>query len=206
VLHHPHGRDPAPRYGTGTVLVTAGPGPVVTLRDTAGAELDVLRLGEDLGRAAAVNRAVAALPPDVGRVVLADPGTAFRPGALDALTAAADRHPRAGLLAPRVAGERPPPDRAEPPEPDPAAPLAAGRPLAGLLAARLVGVRPRRRGSRGAAERFPTDGALLRRAALDSVDGFRPVADPDADLCERLVRAGWLVLAVPSAEVALGPA
>ena len=61
-----------------------------------------VRIGEDVGRGAAVNRAVAALPPDVGLVAAAPADLDWPDGVLDALRAAADRHPRAGILAPRV--------------------------------------------------------------------------------------------------------
>ncbi|OLT15772.1 hypothetical protein BJF78_16230 [Pseudonocardia sp. CNS-139] len=48
--------------------------------------------------------AVAALPESVGWVALADPDVRWRPGALDALLAAAARLPRAGMLGPRLVG------------------------------------------------------------------------------------------------------
>ena len=49
---------------------------------------------------------------------------------------------------------------------------------------------------------------LLRRAALDSVDGFDPRYPgrlDDLDLADRLARAGWLTVHVPSAAVAYRP-
>ena len=47
---------------------------------------------------------------------------------------------------------------------------------------------------------------LLRRAAWESVDGFDPryaAGADDVDLGDRLARAGWLSVHVPSAEVVL---
>ena len=89
---------PAPR-------VAGEPVPVV-LVDSGATDVpdgaDVLRIGEDVGRGAAVNRAVAALPPDVGLVAAAPADLDWPDGVLDVLRAAADRHPRAGILAPRV--------------------------------------------------------------------------------------------------------
>ena len=57
-----------------------------------------LRLTEELGRPAVVNRAVAGLPEEIGWVAVVDPGVAWAPGALERLRAAAA--PRAGLLGP----------------------------------------------------------------------------------------------------------
>ncbi len=49
---------------------------------------------------------------------------------------------------------------------------------------------------------------LLRRAALDSVDGFDPRYPgrlDDLDLADRLARAGWLTVHVPSVVVGYRP-
>ncbi|HYH33246.1 MAG TPA: dTDP-Rha--alpha-D-GlcNAc-pyrophosphate polyprenol alpha-3-L-rhamnosyltransferase [Pseudonocardia sp.] len=164
------------------VVVDTGSGSTAT-------DGDVLRLAEDVGRAAAVNRAVAALEPSVGWVVLTDPGVRWRPGAIDLLRAAAARQPRAGLLGPRLhtAGDA----------------AGAGGPLPGVLAA----ARGRIAGPVGAGPTgwLSTAAALVRRAAWDSVDGFdgRYLGGPggigDVDLGDRLGRAGWLVVAVPGA-------
>jgi N-acetylglucosaminyl-diphospho-decaprenol L-rhamnosyltransferase len=81
-------------------VASRAPGP-------AGDGIEAVHLAEDVGRAAAVNRAVAALEPAVGWVVLADPRLRWRPGAIDALLAAAARYPRAGLLGPRLHGGGP---------------------------------------------------------------------------------------------------
>ena len=69
----------------------------------------VVRIGEDVGRGAAINRSVAALPPDVGLVAAAPADLDWPDGVLDALRAAArrylaDRGPRPvrGLLRPSV--------------------------------------------------------------------------------------------------------
>ena len=158
---------------------------------------DVLRIGEDVGRGAAVNRAVAALPPDVGLVAAAPADLDWPAGVLDVLRAAAARHPRAGILAPRVldpggARCRPRiPCRARPAPcfaaPGPPRPASGGEGPVGWSSAPLL---------------------LLRRAALDSVDGFDPRYPgrlDDLDLADRLARAGWLTVHVPSAAVAYRP-
>lgn len=157
--------------------------------DTGGAPSPVgattVRITEDVGRPAAVNRAVAALDDAVGWVALVDPQVVWGAGALDELLAAAARHPRAALLGPCAGG------------PLPTLPDALrGRVPAGPVPAGPVGW-------------VGTACVLLRRAAWDSVDGFDARypgcgADPepaDLDLCDRLGRAGWLCVGVPTAGV-----
>jgi N-acetylglucosaminyl-diphospho-decaprenol L-rhamnosyltransferase len=176
-----------------------GEKPRLFVADTAsgrsGGGPDLLLLAEDVGRAAAVNRVVAALEPSVGWIVLADPRLRWRPGAIDVLRAAAARYPRAGLLGPRLhtAGVV----------------VHSGGPLPGVLAA-ARGRIPCGTGE-GPTGWLSTAGALVRRAAWDSVDGFdvRYLGGPgdmgDVDLGDRLGRAGWLVVSVPAAGADLDP-
>jgi N-acetylglucosaminyl-diphospho-decaprenol L-rhamnosyltransferase len=178
-----------PRVDTAAVVVLVDSG----APDVPDGLAAVVRIGEDVGRGAAVNRAVATLPPDVGLVATAPAGLDWPGGTLDALRAAAERHPRAGILAPRVlyrpsTHPLPRPARAVlrrtwPPAADPGIEGPVGWSSAPAL--------------------------LLRRAALDSVDGFDPryPGELDAlDLADRLARAGWLTVHVPSATVAYHPA
>src|SRR5205823_12647494 len=128
--------DPVRAYGDGLAVVTvtrrgrpsvdglrgslpAGTRLVVADTASASGDEDVVRLPEDVGWAAAVNRAVAGLELAIGWVVLTDPRVRWRPGAIDALRAAAARHPRAGLLGPALRGVAGP----------------TGGPVPGLLAA-----------------------------------------------------------------------
>jgi N-acetylglucosaminyl-diphospho-decaprenol L-rhamnosyltransferase len=158
----------------------------------AGAE--VLRLTEDVGRAAAINRAVVVLDAAIGWVVVADPWVRWSPGAIDVLLTAGARHPRAALLGPRVR------DRGE-------LAVPSGGPLPTLPAA-LRGRVPAGVPV-GPTGWLSTGAALLRRSAWDSVDGLDARylgggADPgDVDLGDRLGRAGWLVVGVPEAEAAV---
>jgi N-acetylglucosaminyl-diphospho-decaprenol L-rhamnosyltransferase len=151
------------------------------------AGVEVVRLGADVGRGAAVNRAVAGLTGTVGWVALADPGVVWHPGSLDALLGAA--RPRAGALGPRLHGSS-----------------GTGGALPGafdVLRGR-AGEAPRA----GVVGWLPATCLLLRRAALDSVDGFDPrYPGPldDVDLAHRLGRAGWLVVHVPDAEATAHP-
>jgi N-acetylglucosaminyl-diphospho-decaprenol L-rhamnosyltransferase len=150
-----------------------------------------VRIGEQVARAAAVNRGVVSLPPDVGWVLVTDPATEWPPGVLDTLLTTAERFPRAGALGPRLRG----PDGA----------LVA---CAGALPSRCQLRRgqvplgaPRTAGPVGW---ISARALLLRRTAWDSVDGLDPrhLGPADSvDLSERLGRAGWLVVHVPAAEV-----
>lgn len=190
----PPGFTPPAVPGATVVVVDsgtpAGPPPVAGAR--------VLRIREDVGRGAAVNRAVAELPDGIGLVAVAPPGLTWSAGALDTLRAAAARHPRAGVLAPAVcdAGGRPVPSAHPLPGPRRGAlAVLAGRPWPPGAAD------PSREGPVGWSS---APGLLLRRAALDSVDGFDPRHPgrlDDLDLAARLRAAGWLTVHVPSATV-----
>jgi N-acetylglucosaminyl-diphospho-decaprenol L-rhamnosyltransferase len=186
--------------GASTVVLVDGraPGGVPSVPGAT-----VLHLGEDVGRGAAVNRAVAGLPADIGLVAVAPPGLDWGT-ALEALQAAAVRHPRAGVLAPRVRDPR----GAVRPSTHPLPRLRrgvltvlTGRPWpADAMADPAV---------EGPVGWSSAPGLLLRRAALDSVDGFDPRYPgrlDDLDLAQRLGRAGWLTVHVPSATVAYGAA
>lgn len=179
-------------YGDELGVVTRPPRP-----DLAGLPQRTVVVGgatlpvtEQLARAAAVNRGVAALPPDVGWVLVTDPFTTWTPGTVDALRAAAARFPRAGALGARL---RTPVGR----------PLACAGPLptrGDLLRGRLPLGAPRAAAPVGWVSAACV---LLRRAAFDSVDGLDPrhLGPVDAvDLSDRLGRAGWLVVHVPAAE------
>ncbi len=156
-----------------------------------------LRLAEELGRPAVVNRAVAELDEAVGWVAVVDPGVAWAPGALEVLRAAAI--PRAALLGPLMRG----PARVTLPS---CGPLPT---LSPLLRGRLP-AQPVVAGPTGW-----LDGrcVLVRRLAWDSVDGYDSrhagtgtYPEPaDVDLGDRLGRAGWLVVGVPEAEVVVHP-
>jgi N-acetylglucosaminyl-diphospho-decaprenol L-rhamnosyltransferase len=202
--------DPVRTYGDGIAVVTvtrrgwpsvdglraslpAGARLVVVDTASSAGDGDVLRLPEDVGWAAAVNRAVAGLEPAVGWIVLADPRVRWRPDAIDVLLAAAARCPRAGLLGPALHGvDRP-----------------AGGPVPGLLAV-ARGRLPCGTGA-GPTGWVSTSAVLVRRVAWDSVDGFdgRYLGGPggigDVDLGDRLGRAGWLVVSVPESAADVEP-
>jgi N-acetylglucosaminyl-diphospho-decaprenol L-rhamnosyltransferase len=163
--------------------------------DTASSERggDAVRLPEDVGWAAAVNRGVAGLAREVGWVVLTAPGVRWRPGAVDALRAAAVRHPRAGLLGPAQHG-------------------ATGR-TGGPVPRLRDAVRGRIPGPAGPGPTgwLSSAALLVQRSAWDSVDGFdaRYLDGPggfcDIDLGDRMGRAGWLVVFVPDVVIDVEP-
>jgi N-acetylglucosaminyl-diphospho-decaprenol L-rhamnosyltransferase len=215
------GGDPHREYGDGLAVVTvarsarsavdAGALRTATTRplrivltvvgdvapDASDDEVEVLRLAEDIGRPAAINRAVAGLEAAIGWVVISDPEVLWGPGALDGLLAAAARYPRAGLLGPRLTD-------------------ATGTvvPSAGTLPSITQALRDRIPTGAGAGRTgwLSTSCVLVRRAAWDSVDGFDPrylgapgpVDMADVDLGDRLGRAGWLVVHVPGVEITAG--
>lgn len=157
--------------------------------------VSVLRLGEAVTRAAAVNRAVAELGTSAEWVAVADPDVEWGEGALDELLAAATRYPRAGVLGPALHtsdGARYPSAWELPRTIDVVrdrAPVAAGR-------------------GQGPVGWLADSCLLLRRAAWESVDGFdarHPEPFDAVDLGDRLGRAGWLCVAVPSAIVTMPP-
>lgn len=155
----------------------------------------LLRLPEDVGRAAAVNRAVAGLDAAIGWVAIAEPHVEWGAGALDVLLDAATRYPRAGLLAPRLLLPS-------------GVVLTSAGPLPRLgdvLRGRVVAV-PIPAGPTGW---VAGTCMLVRRTAWDSVAGYDQRylgagADPepgDIDLGDRMANAGWLAVGVPAAEV-----
>jgi N-acetylglucosaminyl-diphospho-decaprenol L-rhamnosyltransferase len=181
-------------YGDEMAVVTVG---------RRGAEISTpgatesLRLTEELGRPAVVNRAIAGLDARIGWVAVLDPGFAFAPGALDVLRAAAG--PRAGLLGPLLRGS----SRIRLPTCGPLPNLGA------LLRGRVPAI-PVVAGPIGW-----LDGrcVLVRRLAWDSVDGYdsrhagtgTQPEPADIDLGDRLGRAGWLVVGVPESEAVVHP-
>lgn len=181
-------------YGDELAVITVG---------RRGAEIvavgatESLRLTEELGRPAVVNRAIAGLDPAIGWIAVVDPGITWAPGALDVLRAAAS--PRAGLLGPLVRG----PSGVQLPSCGPLPTFGAllrGRVQASPVVAGPIGW---------------LDGrcVLVRRLAWDSVGGYDSrhagtgiSPEPaDVDLGDRIGKAGWLVVGVPESEVVVHP-
>lgn len=168
--------------------------------------VELLPMGGNLGYGSALNRGVAELDESYGWVVLVNPDVEWAAGCIDELLAAAGRWPRGGAFGPLVR------------EPDgstyPSARLlpSIGRGIGHALLCRIWPSNPFSRAYRQSdgepGERVAgwLSGSclLVRREAFDSVTGFDPryfMYFEDVDLGDRLGRAGWLNVYVPSAEV-----
>jgi N-acetylglucosaminyl-diphospho-decaprenol L-rhamnosyltransferase len=189
---------------------TAGVEVVVADNDSAAdppvaAPARLLCIGANLGYGAAANRG--AHGADAEFLLVANPDVSFQPGSLDALLAAAQRWPGAGVLGPAIVtddGKLYPSARALP---------SLGRGLGHALLGWCWPSNPwtaAYRRERG----VPVEGTcgwlsgsclLLRRRAFDGVGGFDEdyfMFCEDIDLCERLALAGWQVVYAPAAVVA----
>lgn len=165
----------------------------------------LLRTGGNLGYGRAANLGVPQAPGEW--VLVANPDVTFEPGALDTLLAAARRWPRAGSLGPAILspdGSLYPSARSLP---------SLGRGIGHALCGWWWPANPwtaayrRERGTpvEGPVGWLSGSCLLLRRAAFDAVAGFDPsyfMYFEDLDLCERIGRAGWQNVYVPTAVVA----
>ncbi|GAA4540343.1 glycosyltransferase family 2 protein [Pseudonocardia xishanensis] len=168
--------------------------------------VELLRIGENVGYGTAANRGVAQLGPEYGWVVIANPDLVFGEKSIDILLEAAQRSPRAGSLGPLI---RDPGGHVYPSArrvPDLA--TGAGHAVLGRIWPGNPWSVTYRQESTAIEERpagwLSGSCLLVRRSAFDSVDGFDPryfMYFEDVDLGERLGRAGWLNVYVPTAEV-----
>ena len=162
--------------------------------------------GGNLGYGGGANVGVAALPPSVGWVVVANPDIEWADGALDVLLDAAGRWPQGGAFGPLIrepSGVVYPSARLLP---------SLGRGIGHATLGRVwpgnPWTRAYRQSDRAVRERVAgwLSGSclLLRRSAFDAVKGFDEryfMYFEDVDLGDRLGRAGWQNVYVPSAEV-----
>jgi N-acetylglucosaminyl-diphospho-decaprenol L-rhamnosyltransferase len=166
----------------------------------------LLRTGANLGYGTAVNRAVAAIEQDSEFLIVANPDVQWGPGSIDALLEAAQRWPDAGALGPLIR------------DPDGSV-YPSARHLPSLVRGGMHAVvGPFWRGNPWTAayrqdRQEPSERPvgwlsgsclLLRRAAFDQVGGFDEryfMYMEDVDLGDRLSRAGWRNVYVPSAEI-----
>lgn len=190
-------------------VVLADNGSVDGAPERAAAErenVSLLRIGENVGYGSGANRGVAELGPEVGWVVVANPDLEWRPGSLDTLLDAGKRWPRAGSLGPLIrepSGEVYPSAREVP-----SLTSGAGHAALGAVWPDNPWSKAYRRSDVEPVERpagwLSGSCLLLRRSAFDSVEGFDSryfMYFEDVDLGERLGRAGWRNVYVPSAEV-----
>lgn len=165
--------------------------------------------GSNLGYGAAVNRAVAQLDRDgeCGEfLIVANPDVQWGPGSIDALLDAAERWPHAAALGPLIR------------EPDGSV-YPSARHLPSLIRGGMHAVvgplwptnpwtasyrQERLEPSERPVGWLSGSCLLVRRSAFDAVGGFDEryfMYMEDVDLGDRLGRAGWLNVYVPSAEV-----
>lgn len=171
----------------------------------------LLPTGANLGYGTAVNRTVAVLDQQDERyvdewVIVANPDVQWGPGSIDALLDAASRWPRAGALGPLIR------------DPDGSVyPSARHLPslIRGGMHAVLGPVWPRNRWTRAYRQEHlePSERPvgwlsgsclLVRRSAFEQIGGFDEryfMYMEDVDLGDRLGKAGWLSVYVPTAEV-----
>ncbi len=161
--------------------------------------------GSNLGYGAGAN--LGAAGADQPWLLIANPDVRWHPGALDTLIDAADRHPRAGALGPALLNE----DGTVYPSARelPSLTQGAGHAVLGRVWPANPWTRAYQRSQELAGEERVAgwlSGAclLLRREAFEAVGGFDPayfMFFEDLDLGERLARAGWTSVYVPSARV-----
>ncbi|GAB3583962.1 glycosyltransferase family 2 protein [Amycolatopsis endophytica] len=170
------------------------------------AGVQVLRIGENLGYGGGANRGVVELDDRYGWIVIANPDLEWEPGSLDTLLDAGQRWPRGGAFGPLIR------------DPDgtvyPSARLlpSLGRGMGHAVFGKIWPANPWTRAYRQeqGAPIERTSGwlsgscQLIRRAAWDSVDGFDTryfMYFEDVDLGDRIGRAGWHNVYIPSAAV-----
>ena len=166
----------------------------------------LLPTGANLGYGTAVNRAVAEIGPEAEFFVVANPDVQWGPRCIDILLEAAARWPRAGALGPLIR------------DPDGSV-YPSARHLPSLIRGGMHAVigplwksnpwtaayrQDRLEPSEPPVGWLSGSCLLLRRAAFDEVDGFDEryfMYMEDVDLGDRLGKAGWQNVYVPSAEI-----
>jgi N-acetylglucosaminyl-diphospho-decaprenol L-rhamnosyltransferase len=172
--------------------------------------VELLRTGGNLGYGTAANLGVAELDSSFGWVVVANPDLEWGDGALDTMLEAAQRWPRGGAFGPlikEVGGEVYPSARLVP---------SLGRGIGHAVVGRVWRGNPWTKAYKQAYKQSDTavgervagwlSGSclLMRRAAFEAVNGFDQryfMYFEDVDLGDRLARAGWQNVYVPTAEV-----
>jgi N-acetylglucosaminyl-diphospho-decaprenol L-rhamnosyltransferase len=166
----------------------------------------LLRTGGNLGYGTAVNRAVAEITPESEFVVVANPDVQWGPSSIDVLLEAAERWPGAGSLGPLIR------------DPDGSV-YPSARHLPSLIRGGMHAVvgpfwkanpwtaeyrQERTEPSERPVGWLSGSCLLLRRSAFDEVSGFDEryfMYMEDVDLGDRLGKAGWQNVYVPSAEI-----
>ena len=166
----------------------------------------LLRTGGNIGYGGAINRAVAEIDSSIEFVVISNPDVQWAPGSLDELVAAANRWPRAGALGPKVLE----PDGSVYPSARtvPDITSGVGHALLGTVWPKNPWTARYRQENEAVTERavgwLSGSCLLVRRDAFDTISGFDSryfMYMEDVDFGDRLGKAGWLNVFVPSAVV-----
>ena len=183
---------------------TSDGSPEAALADDPNSRL--LRMGANLGYGKAVNRAIADVAPEADFVVVANPDVQWGPGSIDLLLQAAGRWPRAGALGPLI---RDPDGSVYPSARHVPSVIRGGmHAVIGPFWKKNPWTAAYRQDRQHPSERpvgwLSGSCLLLRRAAFAEVGGFDEryiMYMEDVDLGDRLAKAGWQNVYVPSAEV-----
>jgi N-acetylglucosaminyl-diphospho-decaprenol L-rhamnosyltransferase len=187
------------------VIVDNGTDPEVADRVAAEAGGRVVRTGANLGYGAGANAGAAGATAPW--LVVANPDVVWRPGSLDALLAAGERHPSAGALGPALLNEDGtvyPSARELPSLTQGVGHALLGKVWPGNPWTRAYQRRQETAGTERVAGWLSGACLLLRREAFEAVGGFDEdyfMFFEDVDLGERLGRAGRPSVYVPSAQV-----
>ncbi|WP_431233261.1 glycosyltransferase family 2 protein [Mycolicibacterium psychrotolerans] len=166
----------------------------------------LVRTGGNLGYGSAANRGVATVPADDEFVIVANPDVVWGPNSIDELLDAAQRWPRAGSLGPLIRD----PDGSVYPSARHLPSLVRGgmHAVVGFVWKTNPWTKAYRQEYLEPTERpvgwLSGSCLLIRRAAFDQVGGFDEryfMYMEDVDLGDRLGRAGWLNVYVPSSEI-----
>lgn len=172
-------------------------------------EAELLRTGANLGYGGAINYAVARLAQDGDDpdfLLISNPDVVFGPGSIDELIAAAGRHPDAGSLGPLIHD----PDGTVYPSARSVPNMVSGigHALLGTVWKSNPWTRAYQQAQAEVTEReagwLSGSCLLVRPAAFESIGGFDDryfMYMEDVDFGDRLARAGWRNVYVPSAEI-----
>ncbi|QRY84397.1 glycosyltransferase family 2 protein [Tsukamurella tyrosinosolvens] len=175
--------------------------------EAAHPEAELLRTGANLGYGGAINYAVARL--DLGALdwlLISNPDVVFGRGSIDALIEAAARHPRAGSLGPLI---RDPDGTVYPSARNvPSMRFGIGHALLGTVWKSNPWTRAYQQSQAEVAEReagwLSGSCLLVRPEAFAEIGGFDDryfMYMEDVDFGDRLARAGWSNVYVPTAEI-----
>ena len=175
--------------------------------EAAHPEAELLRTGANLGYGGAINYAVARR--DLGArawLLISNPDVVFGPGSIDALIEAAARHPRAGSLGPLI---RDPDGTVYPSARNvPSMRFGIGHALLGTVWKSNPWTRAYQQSQAEVAEReagwLSGSCLLVRPEAFAEIGGFDDryfMYMEDVDFGDRLARAGWSNVYVPTAEI-----